>query len=481
MSLPEKFISSMKAYYTSHPALSWEDFYKSFSEIPRKGVRLNSLKVKKEDVPFFLSLQEKVPWSENGFYAEDSAWGVSSYYHAGAFYIQEPSAMLPAEILAPKPGDRVLDLCAAPGGKATRLGEFLQNEGLLVANEISSERAKALLRNIELFGIENVVITNETPEKLSAAFSSFFDKILIDAPCSGEGMFRRDPQAIKSWEKYGPDFCRELQENILEQADRMLRVGGEMVYSTCTFNTVENEEQMDSFLERHPGYEVIKHPNIEGVLEANGRLFDGGMRIWPQNKGGDGHFCVHLRKIEEHNTKNHSYYPKKRKRNNNDRTYSARTAKEAFFLFCEEMMQKEAFEQYKNTVQDRFYLFGDKIHLFPILPESFDGLKVVKMGGFPGTVKRKGEQVIFIPSHSFAMTFSREQVKEKRYLSLQGDDERVGRYLFGETIFLKDEEKESLIEKGYFLLMIDGLPLGWGQRNGGSVKNEYPPAWRRRK
>ena len=239
---------------------------------------------------------------------------------SGGFAVpQDLSSILAVRLAAPARGDTVLDLCAAPGGKACRIAEELNGEGVLIANEISANRAKALLRNIERMGIPNAVVLNEDPINMRRFLAGVADKIIVDAPCSGEGMFRRDPSAVKSWERYGPVPCSELQDSILESADIMLKPGGELVYSTCTYGVLEDEDRIINFMEKHQGYEVIPHPEIKGVTHAaSGSKLPGSMRIWPHISEGDGHFCVHLRKAFDSECETNdlpSYTVKKRGKN----------------------------------------------------------------------------------------------------------------------------------------------------------------------
>ena len=483
----------MRGYYDEHPELSWEDFLCSFNDVPRRGIRVRERRMEAASaevagvrdslsswfgIPDSVGI-ESVPWCANGFYIDEQDAGKNPFYHAGAFYIQEPSAMLPAELLDVRPGEMVLDLCAAPGGKATRLGECLRGEGLLVANEVSADRARALLRNVELFGIENVVITNETPEKLADRFSSFFDKILVDAPCSGEGMFRRDSQAVKSWESFGPTVCAPLQLSILESAHRMLKEGGRLVYSTCTFNPDENERNVDAFLAKHPGYRVADGVP-EGVSRCDGALFSGAFRIWPQDGRGDGHFAVCLEKVHADEEEAFVRIPSRRKRDMS-RTYSVRTGREAFGQFASEYFVESVRDRYVAVAEKHFYLFGEIVHFIPVAPDLFDELKTVKLGAFPGTVKHKGGRIFFSPSHSLAQALCCDVMQKDKVLNLSAKDERVQRYLFGETLFFSEEESAELVSKGFILLCVDGHPLGWGQRNGDMLKNEYPAAWRRRR
>jgi len=482
MKLPEAFIKRMNEYFLLHPEQNSEEFFRSFDLEPRRGLRFNRLKVKDEDTLKLLEMlgqkANPVPWCPDGYYVSEFSSGKDAFYHAGVYYIQEPSAMLPAEILGTLPGEKVLDLCAAPGGKATRIGADLKGNGLLVANEISEERSRALLRNIELFGIENVVITNETPRKLEERFGSFFDRILIDAPCSGEGMFRRDRNAVKSWERYGPASCEVMQREILTSAHAMLANGGHIVYSTCTFGTSENEDMIDWFLTEHPEYEVVPHQDTTGVSFSHGKLFEGSMRIWPQGGMGDGHFCVHLKKIGEPAGYEAPQMDRKARRNDNSKLYSSRTAKESFLAFANDLLTSEAYVDYFEKVNKQFVLQGEKCHLMPVPAYLFDSLKVVKMGAFPGEVRNMQKGWVFVPSHALALGLSAGQLKVNHIFSLPRVDERLSRYLHGETLILLPEESMLLSQNAYILILADDFPIGWGKSNGSSIKNLYPKVWR---
>ena len=249
----------------------YEAFLLSYSMPRYYGLRVNTLKISVEEFikisPFKL---EKIPWTKDGFYYDEGEHpGKHPFYYAGLYYIQEPSAMLPATVLDARPGEYILDLCAAPGGKTVQIAAGMKGEGLLIANDISSERIKALVKNIELCGVRNTIVTNEQPKKLAAKFPTYFDKILVDAPCSGEGMFRKDENAAKSWGKYKCDACSSVQKDILEYADIMLKPGGRLVYSTCTFSPEEDEVVIGNFLKKHDNYETFEIPLIAGI--ENGR------------------------------------------------------------------------------------------------------------------------------------------------------------------------------------------------------------------
>ncbi|QDH22692.1 RsmB/NOP family class I SAM-dependent RNA methyltransferase [Saccharibacillus brassicae] len=323
--LPPLFESRMQRWLGSE----YESFIASYDRPRYAGIRVNTLKIDADEFlaasPFGL---KPIPWCETGYYIDENQRpGKHPYYHAGLYYIQEPSAMEPAEALRPEPGDRVLDLCAAPGGKSTQIAAKLRGEGILVTNDISAERTKALAKNIEMSGVRNAVVLNETPERIAEKFPAYFDKILIDAPCSGEGMFRKDPDAVRQWEKHSVEVCTVMQRDILDTVASMLASGGRIVYSTCTFSPEENEAMIALFLARHPDFAVGELPHsplfapgrpewAAGLVESGGGLSPllheaapGGepllsrpgalaptaraARIWPHLAEGEGHFvCV---------------------------------------------------------------------------------------------------------------------------------------------------------------------------------------------
>ncbi|MCQ2533101.1 MAG: RsmB/NOP family class I SAM-dependent RNA methyltransferase [Clostridia bacterium] len=487
MNLPERFTERMLDYF-KRTNTSEEDvkaFFESFDKKALKGIRLNRLKVAPfQDKDILATLGEEninpVSWCESGYYTNMEASGKDPYYHAGVYYPQEPSAMLPGQVVGAKPGDFVLDLCAAPGGKSCRVAEDLKGEGMLVANEINEDRAKALLRNIERMGISNCVILNETPENIADKLPCFFDKVLVDAPCSGEGMFRRDFQAISSWSKFGPDSCIPIQETILEAAYVVLKPGGELVYSTCTFCEGENEEGIVRFLERHPNMSVLSCESfISGVTHLdNTSSLPGAMRIWPHKSEGDGHFCVKLKKGEMLEGENEFVAPGRNWRKRND-NYSFNKSKELLSDFYRSILNDEAYKRINKKAEDHIVLHKDKIHILPVPEEYFNGLKVVKLGLFPGEIKMTTVERLFTPSHSLILTVNGSDLKESVLINLQRDDERVIRYLKGETICVSREDFPKLVKKGYVVVAIDGFTLGCGKlAPDGSVKNLYPKAWR---
>ena len=474
MRLPEGFINEMDDFFSRQNDVKREGFYESFDKEPLKGIRFSRSKIRSSDEEQRLLGQlgeeiNPVSWCSGGYYTKNESSGREPLYHAGVYYPQEPSAMLPAQVMAARPGEIVLDLCAAPGGKACRLGEDMNGEGILVANEISFERSKALLRNIERSGIRGTVILNETPENIASKLPLFFDKILIDAPCSGEGMFRRDPGAVKSYMNYGPKVCVPLQESILEAADKCLKEGGSIVYSTCTFCTDEDEEQIARFIERHPEYHVKAHPEIKGVSHAGeGSVLPGSMRIWPHMSEGDGHFCVHIVKGEEKDLKSAGDYLIKDGGRHQDKNI------EAALNMLEEVLSESGRE---GLLKGRLISHGTGLFQMTFDERLFKGLKVVKTGLYVGDIKPlKSGKKVFEPSNSIALALNRLEIRDDSYLELKRDDDRLIKYLRGETISVFPED--GLKSSGTVIAGIEDFPLGFAKINGNTAKNMYPKAWR---
>ena len=479
MKLPEKFIAEADSFFARHKEVPSEGFYESFDKVPLHGVRLSRAKTCVSEHEELLKVidhsferLDPVEWCDGGYYLSEDPedtrkTGRNPLYHAGVFYPQEPSAMLPAQALSAKPGEVILDLCAAPGGKACRIGEDLKGEGLLVANEINYERSKALLRNIERSGITNSVILNENPDNIAGRLPGFFDKILIDAPCSGEGMFRRDRSACASYEKYGPATIVPVQKSILNAADICLRDGGEIVYSTCTFCEEEDELMISSFLESHQSYHIIPHPEIKGITHNA----DGTMRIWPHLNRGDGHFCVHLRKGEECGRKKvlsgfvRSSKPLKA---------SERRGFDLARDFLSEILTDEGFAKLTKVP---FTNHAGGVFLIDFDENLFKGLKVCKTGLYIGDSRLTSSgKSVFAPSNSIALALTREMVKPDRYLALGFNDPRLERYLKGETIQVTEED--GITGNGTVVIGAGNAPLGFGKVGGTQIKNMYPKAWR---
>ena len=459
--LPKAFIEEMKELLgEEYPA-----YLATYERPVRQGLRINLQKLTQEKWealdPFGC---EPVPWIQNGYYTEkeegeEKGFGPSRhpYYYAGLYYIQEPSAMTPASRLPVKPGERVLDLCAAPGGKATELGCRLAGKGFLVANDISNSRAKALLKNLELTGLPNYYVTSEDPEKLRGCFPEYFHKILIDAPCSGEGMFHKEPQMARYWEEKPPAYYAGIQKNLILQGADMLRPGGMLLYSTCTFSKKENEEVIAFLLKERPDMETIepepykdfsKGFSLEGETEEINRQLEKCIRLFPHKISGEGHFAALLRKkgkpAEEKTVKEKSV---------------------SLPLPVQDFLKMATVDFSAGT----FKMEGERVFF---LPEGgkMPKLRYLRTGLYLGDVKKNR----FEPSQAFAMALSPETFDS--CIDLSSKDIRTLKYLKGETIDTSD--LPAARKKGWQLVCADGFALGWGKLNGGILKNKYYPGWR---
>ncbi len=429
----------------------YEAFLASYDKKPNSGLRVNTKKIEPEEfcekLPYAL---ESVTWISNGFRYNEETMSKDPYYYAGLYYLQEPSAMTPADRLNPQPGDFVLDLCAAPGGKATELGARLQGKGLLVANDISNSRAKALLKNLELMGIPNIYVTSEDPQKLLNHFPEFFDKILVDAPCSGEGMFRKEPKMISFWEQQGPEYYSAIQKELILQAADMLRPGGRMLYSTCTFSELENEGTIAWLLENRPQMKLIDMKPYEGF--SNGRNgLDKCVRIFPHKMDGEGHFLALLEKEGE------------AKPRTIGKMKSQKLPEEA------EEFLKDCMGLSKNIA---YYMQEDRIYALGADDNMPTKLRYLRTGLFLGTCKKKR----FEPSQALAMALNAEGFISR--VSFSRDDERVIRYLKGETLDITDKLDSLKCKKGWQLVCVDDYPLGWAKLAQSSLKNKYYAGWR---
>ena len=468
--LPQSFLDSMKEILGE----DYEAFLAGFDGQRQYGLRVNTLKMNLEEferiAPFHL---KKVPWISNGyFYEAEDAPAKHPFYSAGLYYLQEPSAMTPASRLKVQPGERVLDLCAAPGGKATELGAALQGEGLLVANDINTARARALLRNLELFGISNSFVTNEPPHVLAERFPEFFHKIMVDAPCSGEGMFRKNPAVVDSWQEKGPEYFSKLQREIIVQAADMLLPGGMMFYSTCTFSPLENEKTITHLLKERPDMEVIPMEDYEGFAEGltsyRGEVFDESCklcrRIWPHKMSGEGHFMALLHK----------------KSGTQQQVQQTVSQSSIWWEKCkglnkEQKAAAEDFFSHVNIAYDgkRIDVRGDNLYYLPAPKYDGRGLHFLRNGLFMGEFKKKR----FEPSQPFALALHAQDFYQ--VLDFPADDERLSRYLRGETLDVSDLIAGEKKRKGWQLVMVAGHPLGFGKLVNNNLKNKYPAGWRK--
>lgn len=445
-------------------------FLKSYEGEPYQALRVNTLKIPREEFerisPFSL---RPVPWAGDGFYyGQSDRPGKHPWHEAGLYYIQEPSAMAVAELADARPGERVLDLCAAPGGKTTQLAAAMKGEGLLVSNEIHPARAKILSSNVERMGISNAVVTNETPKRLGERFPAFFDRIVVDAPCSGEGMFRKEEQALSQWSPENVELCADRQQEILEEAARMLRPGGVLVYSTCTFAPEEDEGSAALFLERHPEFSVE-------VLETYGGFAPGRpewaakpreelshtFRLWPHRLEGEGHYAAVFRKAGS--GPDRAETGKAEKGKEGLRKLPSKEA--AAFLLYREFARENLKEGRFAEPEGVPVLFGSELYLLPCeLPLS--GLKVLRAGLHLGTLKKNR----FEPSHGLALALSAEEAL--RTCPLLPESEEIKAWLRGESL-----SRDA--QAGWTLVLAGGYSLGFGKQTGGTLKNHYPKGLRR--
>ena len=429
--LPEKFLERMQLQLGEE----YPSFLESLERPRAVALRFNPLKGEQPELPF---VQMPVPWEPMGFYYDpQSRPGLHPYHEAGVYYLQEASAMSAVALLQPQPGEWVCDLCAAPGGKTTQIAGRMGGEGLLLCNEINPKRAKILSRNIERLGVSNALVTNEHPEKLSQRFQGCFDRVLIDAPCSGEGMFRKEEAAVTDWRPETVEMCARRQREILHSGAAMLRPGGRLVYSTCTFAPQENEETVAAFLADHPEF-VAEFVNAPWFAPSENSSW----RIWPHKVLGEGHFAAVLRKLgdEERNV------PK---------TVSGQPLPKEWMEFAKELRIR--------LPEGKAISFGQSLYWVPEDFPDFGGLKVERPGLELGCPK-KGR---FEPAHALAL-WLRDCSCTQDYGS---DSKEIGAYLHGDVV--------PSSQKGWCLVTVDGYSLGWGKGDGTVLKNHYPKGLRR--
>lgn len=481
--LPAEFADRMKQMLGNE----YEEFEACYEREKYRALRFNPLKGESSafsgQALFSLT---PVPWSEYGYYyqAEDAP-GKHPYHEAGVYYIQEPSAQTPAALLGAKPGERILDLCSAPGGKATQIAASMKGEGLLICNEYVPSRAKILSENIERMGIRNALVVNETPQKLANTFAGYFHRIMVDAPCSGEGMFRKNEEAYTEWSPANVQMCADRQDEILECAARMLLPGGRMVYSTCTFAPLENECAIARFLQANPDFTVKEVFSMEGEQPGSSSLLEMGMqpgnpgwaedemgpldegireqlkktiRLFPHKIKGEGHFVAVLEKngtLLEGSDKILS-------RNGMEKTISIKDCKE-YEAFLKTEIKADWLLQ---TVKAPYLRFGDQLYQIPEQMPGLKGLKVLRPGLHLGTILKNR----FEPSHALALALRPEDVAHT--WNLDSNSKEIADYLKGGTFPAEGE-------KGWYLITVDGYSIGWGKLAGGIIKNHYPKGLRK--
>ncbi len=459
MNLPIEFEKKMKAFLGNE----WDDFLYSYDNNRFQALRFNTLKVQSPEErmrilkTLKISSDKRVSWANAAYYFDENVRpGKHPYHEMGLYYIQEPSAMSAAALLAPKPGMRVLDLCAAPGGKSTQLATYLGDSGLLVSNEINTQRSRILSQNIERMGIKNAIVTNEDSFVLASHFPGFFNAIQVDAPCSGEGMFRKLPEAIEQWSMENVAICAARQKEILDNAAVMLKPGGVIVYSTCTFSKEENEDVIEYFLERYPDFTLEE-------ME----------RFWPHKVDGEGHFVAKLVRrgcVDTDLKADRKTQKNKNSKNRKNETKPALTKENMKLLseFLDETISEDMAAWIKNS---RLVMFGEQLYRLPDMEVDIKGLKVQRAGLHIGEFKKQR----FEPSHTLALALKLNDAKN--VVKLTCDNPQTIGFFNGQSVMLSDEQAAEC-KKGWALVCVDGYPAGWGKVNGAQVKNHYPKGLR---
>ena len=428
--LPEAFLQRIEQQLgQEYPA-----FLESLERPRAVALRYNPLKGTMPQMPFVL---DPVPWEPMGYYYDpESRPGLHPYHEAGVYYLQEASAMAPVALLDPQPGEWVCDLCAAPGGKTTQIAGRMAGEGLLLCNEINPKRAKILSRNIERMAVGNALVTNEHPQRLAQQFAGLFDRVLIDAPCSGEGMFRKEEAAVTDWSPETVEMCAHRQGEILDSGAQLVKPGGRLVYSTCTFAPQENEEAIAAFLQRHPEF-VAEQVSAPWFVPGP----NGSFRMWPHKLLGEGHFAAVLRK--------------------NDGEVGE----------CAPMPSEKLPKEWTEFARDmgiplpegKAVFFGQSLYWVHAELPQLRGIKVMRPGLELGEVK-KGR---FEPAHGLALWLC----SAARMENYSAESPQIKAYMHGETV--------PSSQKGWCLVTVDGYSLGWGKGDGNCLKNHYPKGLRR--
>ena len=455
--LPEAYIAQMKRLLGEAGFFAYEQ---SLSQPVTRALRVNLLLRPDGSLPCQIEgVGERVPWAKDCCFVEgDARPGLSPLHEGGLFYLQEPSALSAVSVLDPRPGERVLDLCAAPGGKSTQIAGLMQGRGLLVCNEPVPSRAQILSRNVERMGVRNAIVTSAMPAQLAPRFPAFFDRILVDAPCSGEGMFRRQPEARDEWSAGSPRGCADRQLEILEAAAKMLAPGGALVYSTCTFNDTENEGVLARFTAAHPEF-ALEAFELPGLPSGS----RGYVHLYPHEIRGEGHFVSLLRKAPDApGAPENEEKPRRAVKPARGRGEQAKKAQQPAIAVPEDVLAP-------GVSFDRLHAAGGSLWA---LPEGLDdlsrldGLRVLRTGLLLAHAEGRRAE----PDHALAMALTPCEAARTAEL----DEAQALAYQAGETLELGD------LEPGYTLLTLRGVSLGFGKQAGGVMKNHYPKGLRRR-
>ena len=428
--LPQEFLDRMKIQLGAE----FPDFMKSLERPRAVALRMNPLK---GDAPAMDFVGDAVPWEPMGYYYDpESRPGLHPYHDAGVYYLQEASAMSAVALLDPQPGERICDLCAAPGGKSTQIAGRLMGDGFLLCNEYSPKRAKILSGNVERMGIANALVTNETPDRLAQRLPGFFDRVLIDAPCSGEGMFRKEEAAVTDWSPETVQMCARRQAEILDSGADLVRPGGRLVYSTCTFAPEENEQAVASFLERHPDFEP---ENVDAPWFTP--VGEGQFRMWPHRMLGEGHFGAVLRRRGDEPA--------------DGETADGEKIPNLWTAFAKQMGIE--------LPAGKAITFGNRLYWVPCQMPPLKGLKVLRPGLELGELKKDR----FEPAHALALWLKTCNCT----VNLDSKEQKIWDYLSGNVLVSA--------QKGWCLVTVDGYSVGWGKGDGVQLKNHYPKGLRR--
>lgn len=443
--LPQEFFDNMKAVLGG----DYDDYIALLDNEPYRGLRVNTLKCDDDTLKRLLDIEmTKTPFCEHGYYISNGVSGLGNHplHHAGAFYLQEPSAMSAVTALDVHKGDKVLDLCAAPGGKSTQIAADLQGSGLLVSNEIVSGRAKILASNLERMGVRNAVVTNAHPDVICDELQGWFDRVLVDAPCSGEGMIRREAAAVSEWRLENHEMCAERSAKILDSAAMALKAGGIMVYSTCTLSAEENERTVDEFLTRHPEFSLVDitakfgraaYPRLCGRddIHKSRRI------VYPD--GGEGHFVAKLQKRD---------------------VFEQPCSVLQVTDYDKCALLDEFLSEYTYIKPERYKAVGDTVYILPQIMPNLRKTRIIRAGIEAGKLIKNR----FSPSHGLYVASVPDM--HKNLLDLDCNSEEIRRFLHGEVIVCEFS--------GYTAVAVNGITVGFGKASLGQLKNHYPKGLR---